>query len=141
MKTITKKQFRILLTFSIIALVASGVADNLATWLLPQPLLDYRQSQHGEHPKVGELIISLLGVPGVIVALISVVGLYRFWPRARLLSVAAWVYMLVWMAFSPGPVISSALAGALSQCSTLLAGAVLALIYFSPAADWFQRRP
>ena len=43
------------------------------------------------------------------------------------LGVAAWVYMLVWMAFSPGPVMSNAVADAFSECSTLLAGAVLAI--------------
>jgi len=48
--------------------------------------------------------------------------------------------MLVWMSVSPGPVLSNAVVGAFSQCSTLLVGMVLALIYFSPAAEWFQKK-
>jgi hypothetical protein len=43
--------------------------------------------------------------------------------------------MLVWMPFSPGPVISNALAGAFSQCSTLLAGVVLAIVYGKSQQD------
>ena len=140
MKAITKSQFRVLLTLCIVALVASTVASFLNSRLLPQPLIDYQQSQHGVPPKTGELVITLLGIPGVIAGLVSIVGLYRFWPSARWLGVAAWVYVLVWMAFSPGPVLSNAVAGAFSQCSTLLAGAVLAIVYFSPAANWFQKK-
>jgi len=140
MKTITKKQFRVLLTLFIIVWAAGTVAGVLDSWLLPQPLLDYQQSQHGVRPKVGELVVSFLGIPGLIAGFVSIIGLYRFWPCARWLGVAAWVYMLVWMPFSPGPVMSNALAGALSQCSTLLAGAILAIVYFSPAADWFQKK-
>src|ERR1700694_657518 len=97
MKAITKKQFRALLTLCIVALVASTVVGVLDSRLLPQPLLDYPQSQHGVRPKVGELVISFLGIPGVIAWLVSIIGLSRFWPGARWLSVAAWVYMLVWM--------------------------------------------
>jgi len=114
MKAITKSQFRVLLTLCIVALVASIVAGFLDSRLLPQPLLDYQQSQHGVPPKTGELVISLLGIPGVIAGLVSTVGLYRFWPCARWLGVAAWVYLLVWMTFSPGPVMSNAVAGAFS---------------------------
>jgi hypothetical protein len=143
MKTITQKQFRILLDLSIATLVASTLAVFADPWLLPQSLRDYEnafQAQRTVQPKVGELVLSLLGVPGPIAAIISFVGLYRFSPWARWLNVAAWVYMLVLMPFSPVPVISNALAGALSQCSTLLSGVVLAIIYFSPAASWFQRK-
>jgi len=140
MKAITKSQFRVLLSLCIVALVASTVAGVLDSRLLPQPLLDYQKSQHGVPPKTGELVISLLGIPGVIAGLVSIIGLYRFWACARWLGVAAWAYLLVWMTFSPGPVISNAVAGAFSQCSTLLAGAVLAIVYFSPAADWFQKK-
>jgi hypothetical protein len=140
MKPITKKLFRILLVFSVVATVAGAVAGFLDSRLLPQPLLDYLESQHGVRPGVGELVISLLGIPGVIAGIVSVIGLYRFWPCARLLSVATWVYMLVWMIFSPGPVLTNAVSSAFTQCSTLLAGAVLAIVYFSPAADWFQKK-
>src|SRR6266550_4608453 len=82
----------------------------------------------------------LLAIPGLITGIVALVGLYRFWPSARWLSIAAWVYMLVWMSVSPGPVLSNAVVGAFSQCSTLLVGMVLALIYFSPAAEWFQKK-
>ena len=140
MKSISKKQFRVLLTLSIAALVASTVAGVLDSWLLPQPLLDYEQAQHGVRPKFGEIVISLLGIPGLITRIVALVGLYRFWPPARLLSVVAWVYMLVWMSVSPGPVLSNTVTGAFSECSTLLVGMVLALIYFSPAAEWFQKK-
>jgi hypothetical protein len=140
MKSITKKQFRVLLTLCIVALFASSVASFLDAWLLPQSLLDYRQSQRGVPPKGGELVIGLLGIPGVIAGFVSIIGLYRFWPCARWLGAVAWAYVLVWMAFTPEPVLSNAVSGALSQCSTLLAGAVLAIVYFSPAADWFQKK-
>ena len=140
MKPITKSQFRVLLTLYIVALVASTVAGFLDSRLLPQPLLDYQQSQHGVPPKTAEIVVGLLGFPGVIAWLVSIVGLYRFWPCARWLNVAAWIYVLVLTIFSPGEVMSNEVASALSHCSTLLAGAVIAIVYFSPAADWFQKQ-
>jgi hypothetical protein len=140
MKIITKNQFRLLLTLSIVAWVLSTAASFLNSRLLPQPLLDYQQSQHGVRPKAGELVIMLLGIPGVIGAVISVVGLYQFRPFGRWLNVAAWAYLLVWMCFSPGPVLCNAVSASFSDCSILLAGAVLAVVFFSPAADWFQKK-
>jgi hypothetical protein len=140
MKSISKKQFRVLLTLSLVALVASTIAGIFDSWLLPPALLDYQRAQHGVRPKVGDLVTGFLAMPGLIAGLVALVGLYRFGPSARWLSVAAWVYMLIWMCFSPGPVLSNAVAGAFSQCSTLLFGMVLAIIYFSPAAEWFQKK-
>jgi hypothetical protein len=140
MKMITKKQFRLLLTLSIVTLVLSTVAGVLDSWLLPQPLLDYQRSQHGLRPAASNLIISLLGIPGVIAGLVSVIGLYRFWPSAPQFGLAAWAYMLVWMCFTPGPALSNAVSASLDHCSTMLAGAVLSVAFFSPAADWFHNR-
>jgi hypothetical protein len=140
MKTITKKQFRFLLTLFIALEVVGTVTGIFDPWLLPKPLLDYQHSQHGVRPQVGDVIIGLLGIPGVVAGIISIIGLYRFWPCARWLAVVAWIYMLVWMPFSTGPVLSSALTGAFTFCAALLAGAVLAIVYFSPAADWFQKK-
>jgi hypothetical protein len=139
MKTITKTQFRVLLTLSIAAMIASTVAEVLTDrWLLPQYLRDCLAAHRTDRPEPGEIVINILAVPGVLSGLIAIVGLYRFWPSARWLAVAGWAYMLAWMPFSRSPVIESPLSGALSQCSTLLAGVVLAVIYLSPAADWFR---
>jgi len=139
MKTITKRQFRLLLTLSILALVLSTVAGFLDSWLLPQALLDYQRSQHGVRTGMGEFVVDLLSIPGVVAAVLSVVGLYRFWPSARWLSVAAWAYMLLWMCFTPAPALSNAVTASLSHCSTLLAGVVLGVVFFSPAADLFRK--
>jgi hypothetical protein len=139
MKELSKKQFRMLLTICILAFVASTLAEVFGAFSPPQPNLDSQMHLQGATVTVGVLGISVLGIPGIIAGLASIIGLYRFWPSARWLSVATWAYMLVWMAFSPGPVVSNAVAGAFSQCSTLLAGCVLAIVYFSPAADWFRK--
>jgi hypothetical protein len=139
-KTISKKQFRVLLTLCLAAFIASVIAGALDAWLLPKQLLDYERSQHGIHPTNGELIASILGAPGTIAAFVSLIGLYCFWPPARWLAAAAWAYLLVWMPFSPGPVVTNTLCAALTACFQLLAGAVLALVYFSPAADWFRKK-
>ena len=123
------------------ALVLSAAAGLLDPWLLPQPLLVYEHSQRGVRSKPAELLVMFLPIPGVIAGLVSVAGLYRFRPVARWLGVGAWAYMLVWTCFSPGPVLTNAVATSLSHCSTLLAGVVLAVAFFSPVAEWFQKEP
>ena len=131
MKTITRTQFRVLLTLSIVANIVSLLAAVLTDrWLLPQSLRDYLAVHHAERPQVGDVVIGILGVPGLVGGVIAVIGLYRFRPNARWLAVASWAYMLIWMPFSSGSVIENPLSGALSQCSTLLAGVVLAVVYF-----------
>ena len=138
MKQITRTQFRVLLALSIAALIASAVVGALTdAWLLPQELRDYRAADHGKGPQIRDAVVGVLALPGVVGGIIAIVGLYRFRPHARWLAVASWTYMLIWMPFSSGAVVESPLAGAFSQCSTLLVGAVLAVIYFSPAAEWF----
>lgn len=138
MKPITRTQFRLLLTLSIAALIASTVVGMLTDrWLLPQDLRNYHATHRMERPQVRDVVVGVLGVPGWVGGVIAVIGLYRFRPSARWLALASWVYMLIWMPFSPGAVIASPLTGAFDQCSTLLVGVVLGLIYFSPAAEWF----
>lgn len=141
MKTLSRNQFRILLALSVVTLIASWVAGSLDAWLLPQPLLDYQKAQQGTCPIGSGLVVGALAIPGLIAGLLAIVGLFRFWPSARWLSVAAWGYMLVWQCFTPWPTLSNAVSATLSDLSILLAGAVLALIYFSPAAEWFQGKP
>jgi hypothetical protein len=142
MRTITKTQFRVLLTLSILASIASVLAGVVADrWLLPQALRDYLEAYRAyraQGPKLRDVIVGIFALPGMVALIIAVIGLYRFWPRARWLAVASWAYVLVWMPFSSGPVVANNLDGALSQCSTLLAGVVLGVAYFSPAADWFR---
>jgi len=140
MKPITKKQFRTLLTLSILASIAAVMAAALANrWLLPQPLLDYRVTEHAGPPKLQDIVVGILALPGAFGIVLAVIGLYQIRPGAPRLAAASWAYMLIWMAISPWPIIENPVAGAFSQCSTLLAGIVLGVIYFSPAAEWFQR--
>jgi hypothetical protein len=133
MIAITRNQFRILLTLWIVASIAEPIAGALTdSWLLPRALQDYRQSHPCVHP-----LVTLLALPGEFAALVSIIGLYRFWPCARWLSVAAWVYVIALGSFYP-PFVENALAHAFTQASILLFGAVLAIVYFSPAAGWFK---
>jgi hypothetical protein len=145
MKTIAQSQFRVLLTLYIVVMIISIPVGMLTDhWLLPHSLQDYlnanRINHYAVHPRGLELVICVLAIPAFAGWVISIIGLYQFWPCARWLSLTTWIYMLVLMAVSPEPVITSALDGALSQFQTLLIGVILGIIYFSPAADWFRKR-
>lgn len=140
MKAMSKKQFRMILILYVLTLGFSAAAGVLDSTLLPHPLLDLQRSMKDKNPSLSELVLAILGIPGMIGWFIAVIGLYRFWKPARWMGIAAWLYMLVWMSISPGPVISNVVAASFSQSSTFLAGAVLAISFFSPAAEWFEKK-
>lgn len=116
---------------------AGGIADH---YLLPDWIRE-GLAAHRTKPTAWDFVSGMLGLPGVVGWIVSIVGLFRFWPSAPRLALVSWIYMLVWMPFSSGPVLTNALDGTFTQCSTLLVGGVLAITFFSPAAEWFQKKP
>jgi hypothetical protein len=74
----------------------------------------------------------------IICRIVAWFGLYQFKPFAPKLSVIVWICALVWMIFSPGVLLVNTFGSALSNLYMFLSGMILALAFFSPAANWFE---
>lgn len=137
MKNISKKQFRILVTLSIVTATIYAVISLLGESLLPWPIREYNQMQAMAGFKASDWLFLVFACQFVIISVVAFVGLYRFSPWARSLTVAVWLIGLLGTPFS-GPMVEPALAVAFYDCSSVLFGMIIALIYFSPVAFWFR---
>ncbi|MDO8995339.1 MAG: hypothetical protein Q7U77_01810 [Sediminibacterium sp.] len=129
--------FRGLIGCSVLLIIAAGVVD----WLIPS-LISQTLTSALENEPVPSLLenypfISLaVLLPWLIAVLASTVGLLFFKRWARSMALYSTLIGLTLYSFF-GPTLSSALASALTDASSLAWGAVLALAYYSPLSDRF----
>ena len=130
-----RSQFRMfLLLYVVLALTSgaasfglSGVSDGLAEAYAAEPT-----------PWLIEQRWFIVGAafPFLMAALAGLVGLFRFRPWGRTLSLWTTLLLVPLIAVS-GPTVSSPLQGALEYASTLAWAALLTIAYLPPVSDLF----
>jgi hypothetical protein len=124
-----RRFFRALVCCDAALLVAEVVSS--ATITAPDAPMDAESN-----PTI--LLLSLFVAVGAVV---SLVGLWRFWAPARPLYVTVLLIAIGLVAVIPGASTSaSGLESAISSLGTLVAGMVIALMYFSPVSVEFERQ-
>jgi hypothetical protein len=81
----------------------------------------------------------MISLPLLFLSLGSIIGLYFFWRPARVMYVTAALLIVAVNAFT-GPTVDAGYGESLDELSTLMAGAVIALAWFSPLAGVFDRK-
>ena len=99
---ITKGIFRGILIVSILTAVMGLLASFTTEASLPEPLRLYLRQKTQTEATLGDMVRVSFGAMTLILSIISVVGLYRFWPPARLLTLLTWVLALAFQPFT-GP--------------------------------------
>ena len=138
MKTLSKRQFRILLGVYLLTTTLGFAVSSLGEYLLPPALRAFEQEQLESDITTSEWVLLAVSIPVLVAAVVALVGLFRFWPLARPLVLALTALGIIIGPFG-GPVVETGLAATFDWCSTVLGGMVLALIYLSPVADWFVK--
>ena len=129
-----KRIFRFLIVLEW-GLVISGVIIGL----ISEPYLPIELRQYIEISDNVPLSILDYGVfLFVIINIIASVGLFIFWHHARI------IYLLIcilgfFLSGLYGPYVESGWESAFSFASEILTGVIIALIYFSPIKDYFQK--
>lgn len=132
--------FRALVILDIVIAGLAMVADYGFESQLPQALQDYRAAE-GEadfenNPRMWVLIFGALSV--LALGIVSVVGLLVLWRPARLLYTLT--YVLSWPLYLlAGASVMTGAAHMLYDMSSVLAGVIWGLIYFSPLKEHFER--
>jgi hypothetical protein len=136
---ITPSLFRKLLLLSILCAAMGGLLDIAIPTLIPEPLYQAQQEVDQSVSSNEFMVLLLVGIPLVIVYIVSAVGLFYFLPWAPRLAILATILSF---AIYPllGYALSSGWALALIDFSTMLWGGVLALAYCSPIRKRFVRR-
>ena len=136
--TMTKKQFRWLVTTSVVVSIVGLVVSLAGESSLPAPLRDYLAAQCGADSTVLDIVLLCVGIPLIGAVVVSIIGLYRFWRFSRPLTVIVWSLGFILQPFF-GPTVDSGLATSLYELSALLGGIILAVIYLTPAKAWFEK--
>jgi hypothetical protein len=132
---ITRTSFRVLVVGSVGCMLFALLLSFLTESLLPaehQLYLQRRAAETGER----DLAMLSLGIPVLVLGLVSALGLFRLWAWARVLAV---IVTAAFVALTPlvGVIVDSGWVGMFSEISTLLWGAVLAAAYWSPVSAHF----
>jgi hypothetical protein len=142
----TRTQFRVLLTLSIVAaFLSAGVDFAFPQWteafdkVLEQQAIDEITEAANEDFMLTKLIaLSVVGVIFVVACVTVTVGLFRFSPWAPRLNLVLTLLALVGTAFM-GPLVQSGLASTFYEVSSLLWGAIMVAPYLSPVSGYFAR--
>ena len=132
--------FRMLVILDIVLALLAMAADFGLESQLPQALQDYRAAEGEEdfenNPQMWVLIFGALCV--LPLGIVSTIGLLVLWRPARLLYTLT--YVLSWPLYLfAGASVTTGLAHMLYDMSSVLAGVIWALIYFSPLKVHFER--
>ena len=136
---ITPLLFRKLLLLSIIFAVIGGLLDIMLPNLVPDPLYQAQQEVDQLVSSNEFMVLLLIGIPLIIVYIVSSVGLFYFLPWAPRLAIISTLLLFVIYPLL-GYSLSSGWALALTDFSTMLWGVVLTLTYCSSIRKRFARR-
>ncbi|MBI3714864.1 MAG: hypothetical protein HY255_02590 [Betaproteobacteria bacterium] len=114
--------------------IASLFIHAVALNGLPVDLLDYVKAQDASQSTLLD-VIALIFIGGFLA---SVYGLYQFRPWSRPLFLAVLVLSAVPLT---GPVVMAPIDAFLNDMSSILAGALIALAYWSPVKNRFRAEP
>jgi hypothetical protein len=124
----------VLLAFSVIG------AELFFHWTLPGSLRDYTMSQMFSEPSVWGFGLLMLWCMSISFTLVAWIGLLNYWHFARQLYLAAWGTWVLLILLS-GPSVMTPVGAMLSTLESVIAGALIGLVYFSDLARHFERSP
>jgi hypothetical protein len=134
----SKERLLIVLIATDIFLSFAGVGvEMFFGWTLPAPLRDYGGSSGFGLPQF--VLLSLWGLISLC-AIVAWIGLLNFWWWARRMYVIA-VAATTTLTLVAGPSVMTALQASMSRANSLIAGAILGLVYFSDLSRRFERGP
>jgi hypothetical protein len=133
----SKAAFRILLILIIVTATGGEIISLTSIASLPESVQAYIRSSSGV--TAPNHAIRILSAAGLLLTIVAFVGLFLFWRPARQLFVLAWLLARCISLFL-GATFESAWAATLGSVSDSLEGIVIALIFFSPVANFFEKR-
>jgi hypothetical protein len=130
---------RVLLALYGLLSVATIAASFALERFLPEDLQLYLEWEAEADPTPVLLAGAAVAIPTVICILTAWIGMFFFWRPSRWLFLAAHGMSFVVICLF-GPYVSHGVEYAIDFTGQLIAGAILAMAYFSPASRLFARR-
>ena len=116
----------------------SVVVSSLTETLLPEPLRAFLKAESEAEMTARTMIMGALTIALLVLWLLSSVGLFFFWRPARMLYLVVTVVGLLVAPFF-GPYVDAGWGTAFDEASLIGSGVILALIYFSPLKNLYEK--
>ncbi|NRA24823.1 MAG: hypothetical protein HRU08_10200 [Oleispira sp.] len=133
----TKNQFRALTISSILLACLSGFYDYFWPDALIEQVMDYAYDIEPDYMEENELIFFTIMAVIVVLGIASLIGVLMFKNWGRYLYIAGFILMFPLYPFF-GIAVYSGYGQAFYDLSMLLSGAIIALMYYSPVAKYFE---
>ena len=136
----SKSSFRVLLVVYLFVSILSGVYDGE---IITNDLFYFKINSYVAgisvpiSPYSKFLLLVGLAVIAIICLIASFIGLFLFRPWGRMLYTIG--FLLIFITPFSGILVYSFIAQTIYDISLVLSGFILALIYFSPMADYFKK--
>jgi len=129
-------RFRRLLLASVALSIVSGIVSVISERFLPTVLRDYLDAQMDRDFSTLEIVAIIIIFPFLAVVIWNVISMYRFRPSARPIALALTALGLLFYLIV-GPSVESAVAKTFAEASSMLWGAILAMMFCSPYSELF----
>ena len=129
--------FRVLIAAQIGLVVLAIAASVRLEATLPEPLRAYQQAQLDTPFASKAVAFAALGIPLLAAMVVAWIALLRFW------RIGPWLYLATTVAgialtIATGPSVTTAIETTLDTASSVVAGAIIAMAFFSDVAGRFR---
>ena len=129
--------FRVLVSAQIGLVVLSIAASVRLEKTLPEPLQAYLRARQDAPFSSNDAVLAATAVPLLAALVVSWIALLRFW------RIGPWFYLATTVAgialtVATGPSITTAIQTTLDTASSVIAGAIIAMAFFSDVAARFR---
>ena len=135
---LTKRALRFLLVAEILLAITGGIVTVFTESLLPAELQAYEQAVSEADVTTREWVLLGVGIVLLVFLLVSSIGLFVFWRPARLLYFCTVIGGLALTPFY-GPYVDAGWGTLFQEMAMIVSGVILALIYYSPLRDLYER--
>ncbi len=133
----SKNKFRIIVVLSILLACFAEAYDYLFPDPITEQVMDFTYNLEPEHSENSEMFFYVIIGLAIVLAIASVVGILRFKNWGRHLYLAGFILLIPLYPYM-GITVYSGWGQAFYDASMLLSGALLALMYYSPVAAYFE---
>ncbi len=135
----SKNNFRLLIVVSLVLAVVSGLYDFIWPDPITEKVIDYAYELEPETEESDLIYYGVIAIADTVFAIVSLIGLLLFKSWARHLYLAGFILFMPLYPFM-GVTVYGGFNQMFYDISMLMSGAILALMYFSPVANYFQKQ-
>jgi hypothetical protein len=133
----SKTLLRALIVTEYVLIIVAIVVGLATESLLPDPLRTFVEEEANAELTNDDIAMLIIGLPLIILLIVSSIGLFMLWPPARILYLIGVASGLILMPVF-GPYVESGWGTAFEDAASIISGVILALVYFSPLKRYFD---